>query len=297
MIELIDSVIDVIKRNVLNVKTLSAPANAGDTVITVSSARNFFAGNEIAIYQGETAQIATVCEVEGFTSLRVSPSLTCSFETGAEIQKLHGGQFVRFVLPGDPPTIPQYPAITVNHEGQGMEPAALGGTYAESHQLAVTLYVETANYDCSYRLRQKLTERIKHSLFRSPFLLIAPYFETSLIETTPAEDVFVRLANPSIFYDSPSGDSGFFIVNEERYPRAVTRQGTGSDVFVLNQWIPVEMTPENTRVIRPIHWVYDNMPEQIEYGTTVKGSTTLMDSRIDYRVRIMRNRYSEPLDV
>jgi hypothetical protein len=313
MYELLTAIKEAIEDHVLNMQSLTAPASEGDTRLTVGNAWRFQNGEQIALLSAEPTlqgnnsaepgcdskiDVLTVCDVIDHETIAVHPCLSSDYaatvtEDGttyqALVQKLHEGQYVRYVVVGNPPSIPQYPSITIEHRGVVNSPLAIR-MVEQKHRLRISAWADAATYDLSHRLVHRLSQAIETALFKAAFPIIYPWAETTIIEDVEQGDTLIKIDDINVLGNA----TGFYIVADgQKYPHAVDDE-LGNGVFRMTYGARRDYPKDETTVIRPLVHVYDATPEAITYGEGMDGDRLLLNARIDYSLKIARSRYREP---
>lgn len=289
MIELIESIKESIERDILQAQPLSLPVNIGDTLITVS-ANKYPRGTQLALYESSAncaqSEIVTVCTMPNSSSLGLASPVTGNYENGF-VQPIFADVFVAYVVIGNPPTIPRYPAITIDLVSTTNEPLALR-TFAQTHDVKIGVWTDASSYQNAYRLRDKLARRIEYSLFKTVFPLIRPWAETTLIENVTAGDSLIRVADQILL----NAVDIYLVSNYDRYPNSVTAD-LGHGIYQLSHNSPIDMVA-GSKVIRPLTYCYDALCRGIDYGSGKDNATLLLSATLNYQVKIARDRYQEP---
>ncbi len=288
-----DAVKRVITENVLSQTELAQDAPAGAIELVLGSTATLPVGAEIALVGSEDQiEIVTVCDrIDEFT-LRIGPALQSSFKAGSSTaQRSFGGQFVRHIASGNPPSFDSYPAITVEDRGHENNPLTLGtvGILSQNHQIIVTIWNEQTDYAQSRRVTQQMTEAIEGVLFRSVFPLVEPYCQTTLTEDMSPEVTTIRIEHPGLFagaYPLP------IEVHQagERWWFQIVEQLDGNTFRIQpgrNKWF----YRDRATVIRPRVHVYDSLCEGASYDVN---QDNLYYGQLTYRCSLARHRYHEP---
>lgn len=289
MIELLDSIKESIERDILQAQPISAPVNVGDSTITVS-ANKYPRGTQLALYSSTDncaqSEIVTVCTMPNSATLGLSAPVTANYSSGF-IQPIFADSFVAYVVTGNPPTIPKYPAVTVDLVTTTNEPLALR-TFSQTHDLKIGVWTDASSYENAYRLRDKLARRIEYSLFKTVFPLVRPWAETTLTENLTAGDSLIRVADQIL----ANAVDMYLVSNYERYPNSVTAD-LGNGIYQLSHNSPIDIAA-GSKVIRPLTYVYDSLCRGIDYGSGNDNATLLLSATLNYQVKLARDRYAEP---
>ena len=279
MYNLLQSIKKIIDRKVVNIQTFRQNISAGDTVVSVKSAKRFMPYSDIVFFregedEGEVNKIASIDDWKTIT-LENPVAENYNTNTGRITNMIYGGQWVNGVYIGDPPVIPRYPAITVYGESRSSEWLTLDST-RERFQIAISVYIENAHYDDGYEYVLKLTTDIERALFHNFYPLVLPYCTTVLLEDVSETDTVIRIEHD----DLNRYFKWFFIENDQYTRNASPRRYLDNGVVELNFPIGVPFSAGDD-VIFPGRHFYDTRAESTEYGNVVKNSL-LWGSRISY---------------
>lgn len=302
--ELEQAIRDAIEYHLLGTQMVLADAQQGDTTLLVGSTASLSPGDQIALYDGDCddtkLEILTVCEVFNEQAIRVNPPLAgnweCSVLDGSAIslqsvvQKLYDGEFIQYVTQGNPPSIPRYPAITVECTGNDNEALTLGvGVFSQEFGVRVTVWAEKETYHDARKQVQRLASKIELALFRTVFPVVCPWVEALLAEDMNPEQSFFVVTDGSELvqnYPYPIYLSTF----DGRYPTQIIEQ-MGANAFYIDRVYPRWFYEGLTTIVRPRVHIYDSFCD----GVTIdEGPDNLIYADISYRAKAARIRYSEP---
>lgn len=296
--ELEQAIKEAIEWNILGAQTLQEEAQAGDTNLVLGSTASFSEGNEIALYNSSHAETLTVCRILDEQTIKVQPALTRNWTSGG-IQKLHEKEFVQFVVQGNPPSIPRYPAITVECMGNENEALTLGvGVFSQEFSLRVTCWAEKNSYSNARKQVQQLASKIELALFRTVFPLVRPWNETELAESMEPEQNFFIVENGLALVSS---DTSFGVLEHPPYPIYLStpegrystqiRAQIGENEFSIDRLFNRAFPSGTTKIIRPKVHVYDSFCNGV---TISENNENLIYADVLYRAKSARIRYSEP---
>lgn len=301
MIELENAIADIIRKDVLNSQLVLEAVAVGDDVITIQDTASYPIGSQLAIREGSDSFICrVVCRLD---ARRIRIDTPSPFDMAASvfsddaiefhttILPLIENQIVAYVVCGNPPAIPKYPSVTVENVDVQNEPMTLR-TLKSDYRVVVRVWSEAATYDSSHRLIHKLAGKIEHCLFKAVTPLIEPYLCSTLAESIVTVDqTIIDVTDENLLIGATQAylQDSFGL----RQPIWI-KQALGAGRYELT--MPVGRSfVTGDRVVRPLTHVYDSLLEQISYGDGRDGDGVLLHfARLDYRLSINRDRYSEP---
>jgi hypothetical protein len=289
LIELVDSIRETITQDILQVAPISG--QAGETRLTLPTTANLIVGQSVAIYGGSencpSSEIHTVCSIIDGQTFSIDSPLLNSYENG-NLQPVFENQFVQYVLNGNPPSIPRYPAITIEETSTDNSPLTLG-LIEQQVNLRISVWTDKQSYDQSYRLRDTLANRIMSRLFRTAFPVVRPWKTTTLAEDFTAYTDILKVTD-NILCDRLL----FYLVKDGlRYPCAVV-ESLNNNVFRISQLFSITF-PKGTTVLRSDLHIYKQFGHGIDYINGTDNGTLLMGAILSYSASIARNRYFVPL--
>lgn len=279
MYDLLSALKTIISRKVANIQTLRTDAARGDTVLSLQNAKRFEPCQEIVIYREgeEEGEIHEIERTIDYKTIELKESVSEDYSTSnTKVQALlNGKQWIRGIYIGDPPVIPQYPAITIFGSGKSTEWLTIHST-SEKYLVEISVYAQAADYSQSVENVYKITKSIERTLFYNIYPLVQPFFSTTLLEDVEETDTVIRVEDNSIMRNFV----WFFVENDKytRYAKPKTYYSNG----VIDLAVPL-MAPFSAGddVIFPGRHMYDTRPESTSYGNFVKNSL-LWGSRISY---------------
>jgi len=290
MYEVECSIRHAIEYHLLGTQIVTEDAPTGQEAIRVGSTARLPAGTEIAIYNDSDVETTVVCDrlEDGYLSV---PALRNTWIEGTYVQPVYEGEFVQYVVSGNPPSIPRYPAITVECNGNVNDVLTLGavGVYSQEFGVQITVWAERDNYSDSRRQVQKLASKVESALFKTVYPVVEPWIETTLVCDMEPEQNWFTVENGNglagqiplpIYLSTPEG----------RYPSQIT-QHLGGHTFQMDRVFGRRFSANQTTVIRPRVHVYDTHCEGI---TLDENPDNLIYAEVSYSAKIARTRYSEP---
>lgn len=282
--QLIQSIRDLIDRYVVGRLDVTEPTGIDATTIRVQTTRNYAAGDDVAIYDDDNIDRNRVCAVVDGTTLTLTDPLQGSYNSGS-IQKTYEGLFVRHVLIGNPPSIPTYPAITVELDRIDREPLTLESVQ-DTHELNIHVFVDTSNFDASFKLMHDLAGRIELSLFLELYPIIEPFNETRFAEDVAPEDTIIRVTDPDVL---TCGIGPVIFESPGRRKMNRINENLGNGVFGLTFSAGGSFVAGD-KVIQPLVHGFNPSVHSIEFGTTIDNDVILKAARISYSLNIEKRR-------
>jgi len=282
MIDLLDAVKSTIERYIVGRIACTQDPREGDTTIHLQTSRRLSVPEDVVVYSKPTstepaiAERRTIESVPDSTTIVIDQPLTQDYENAA-IEKTVNGQFIDGVYLGDPPTLPSYPAITIEALDKDNEWSTLGRT-AETHSLDVTVWASHTDYENQYRTMLHYSRLIENSLFRSLMPLVPPYLTQTLSEPITETDTLYRVTS-----DSPvaAGWAQIWFESADHLRMSRCRCYHGNGVYEL-AIAPGANFPAGSKVIIPQRYFYDAFPSGIQYGSGTDGDRQLKYARIFY---------------
>lgn len=275
VLDVLDAVRRIVSKWTITTTTLTADAIAGDTIITVDSTLRFIAGNEIVLRDADgntepTPGVLTILNVLDNTHLELSEPLQLSWvlANSPSIFKAINGQYIQAVYIGDPPVIPQFPAITVNSKSKPSEWMTTRGT-KERYNIEISIFANAADYEDGFRFVHDIAEIIDVGLKHNIYPIVNSFDVYGLTADLVAGDSFVKIADTSklVCYDRILIENKFKVFESEivNIVDATTikvRLSADSDYTVA----------DGSKLIRPHRWIFNSWPAEINFGHIPKGS-------------------------
>lgn len=295
MLQLQEAIKKIIERYIVNIVPFSESISAQSTTIPVMSSGRFQKCDQVVIYnqtvldatgEGEIRQISCIPDRN---TVELDEALIDAYPLGTSfIQKLVGGKFVQGIYLGDPAKISHYPAITINATEKSNEWLTLSST-SETFQIDITVLVEAADYEASYRLMHVYADQIEDALFKSLYPLAEPFDTAILAEDVTPTDTIIRITD---FQDLVNHLTGFLFLESWNNLRSNRiKQILGSGVFELAIPIGGNFTAGDT-VIQPGRHFYNAFPRGIKFGTINQESTVFKAAVISYMAQEEVKRYT-----
>lgn len=303
MLDILHAIKKVIEKYIVNVVSLSANANAGDTEVYVENTRRFNVGDIIAIYslvgshsqpEGDIRNVTQVCD----DRLVFSIPLSSAYTTNSYVEKMIGVEegkatMLRSIYIGEPDVIPRFPAITINGRSRSSEWLTLESTN-ETYDIDITVYTIAADYEAKLELMYYYAKAIEQSLFRSLYPLVEPYNITQFAEDVDPSDTTVKVVDPDAFVCK--GVSWVFL-ESSLYLRPNQITGDLGNGYLKLQFPAGASFSAGDSLIQPLRHMWRALPKGTTYGTVSKG-TMLAAAVISYTVEeeVWRhNVYKDPL--
>lgn len=284
MEDILDSLRRIISRWVETVSPIDSTVNPGDSLIYVDSSKRFQPGDEVMIHgplEGEPNLIVDSI-VDDTTILLSTPVYNrWSVDENPVLRKLLNGMFIEGIYLGNPAVIPMYPAITINGTSTDSEWMTLDST-RERFNIEISVFVQADTHENGYRFLLRTVKTIVDGLKNNVYPLVNDYNSTAAIADITKNDIFVRVADSSIFNthltDTSSvypRDSDARCIIEDKWKSEETRvqQIVNATTVKLN---PIAChnfsTDNNTILISPNRFIFNSWPATVEYGTVSKGS-------------------------
>lgn len=275
MLQLQEAIKKIIERYIINIVPLSSAISVQSSTVPILSSKRFRKCDQVVIYNqavfdatGE-GEIRTITCVPNSTSVELDDPLIDAYPaTTSFIQKIVGGNYVQGVYIGDPAKISHYPAITVNAVEKSNEWLTLSST-SETYEIDISIFVQAADYELSYRLMDIYTKQIERALFRSLYPLVEPFDTAILAEAVGPTDTIIRVTD---FEQLVSHLTGYLFLESWNNLRSNRiRQILSPGVFELA--LPIGGTfAAGDKVIQPGRHFYNAFPRGIKYGTINKES-------------------------
>lgn len=303
MLEIQRAIKRIIERYIANIRTNSEAVDADDTIITLTSARRFECGDELAIYEpnNEAAGgfVRTIDEIIDKHSIRINESLDVSFAAETlNVQKLLGfdagsQSFMKGIFLGDPAVISRFPAITVDAKNRTAEWLTLDSV-REKYEIDITVYVLAADFEQQYELMHHYVKCIESSLFRSFYPLVEPYNTTTLAEAVESGDCLMKITDEELL---KCRGGWFFLEDFDHLEPNGVIDYLGHGIYEVTSNFRNSFDVEDTVVIEPRRHIFNSLPASTQYGTVMKG-TMLKAARISYfceEERLVHVPYVDPL--
>jgi len=281
MIQLLDGIKKVLERYIINITPITSAANAGDTTITIASARRYKACEEIVVYNGSTkkGELHTVSCVLDAHNIEIDSPLVASYsaDNGA-VQKLVDSQWLQGIYIGDPGKISHYPAISIDAKEKTNEWFTLEST-SETFNIDITIFCLAEDYERTYRMMGIYAKMIETALFRSLFPLVQPYELGVLAEDVAATDTTIKIVDPLGIQRASQGY--VFLESWDHLRSNRIKQSLGSGVFEM--FFPAGRDFEaGDTLVKPYRHFYNAFPRSIKYGTINQETVVLKAAVISY---------------
>ena len=300
-----DSVIDLIKKNLIAESKITSDINVGDTVISVYNSYRFHAGEEIVIidygYNDPDHIHYNVLEYAKIKAINSTTSITLSNQTQGHwtledksfIQKTigHSPLHSSNVLYGDRAVIPiEEMAITVEPVSLSNDWLYIQGGLNEEYRLRIMIYGKSILTDEGRRILDRYSWAI-YSLLNSNIHLEVNGYDTPLMNNYSAGDNIV------VIEDTPENRENFVVKENTDYSLQDNITGSCSlgmrivDVRYEGGLMFIEISPVDDSdyllsefaVFRRLGmYIYDSRVDSINYGQVSKGSALLRASEVNW---------------
>lgn len=293
MLQILESIKNIIEKFVVNITPLTAQADAGDTIISIASTRRYCVGDNIIVYNKPDAQtqatgeVFTVTDIIDSTSLELSAALIATYPVATSTtQKLTGytggvPRFLEAVYLGDPPVIPRFPAICIDAKTRSSEWMTIR-SIKNSYSLDVIIYVDMADYESQYKTMLTWTKKIETGLFRSLYPLVGPYTIGTLAQDANADDTVVTLVDP---LGEQCAIGWVFIESYDYLAPNMILGHLGNNVYKLVHPLGFDFSAGD-KLVRPTRHVFNTLPANTRYGVLNKDGKMLKSAIISYNCQI-----------
>jgi hypothetical protein len=300
MLDLLRAIRRIISRYIVNQRSIVADASPGDSTISVESVHRFNVGDQLAIYMRPEENAATEAEIKYITeipdvnTLVLDSELTGSYAANdSAIEKTVAGTFLRGIYLGNPPILPAYPAITIHMMDKDNSPLTLDST-TEDFSVAITIWINSEDYDLQYQLMLYYASQIENSLFRSLYPLVEPYSVAYLADPVEPDDTLIHVAegSPPLY---PPCDA--FLESPECVKLIRLAEDLGNGVYRL-AFVQGKPFAAGDSVIRPHRAFYMTMPSGIKVADIQSADGPLTGARLIYVAKEERRRlrgYYDPM--
>jgi len=285
MEEVLDSVRRIVAQWTATSTPLISNVTPGDTILNVNNTKRFRQGDEITIYStnkgAETYLV--IDEILDTTHMQLTSAVTYAWTTleNALVAKTFYGNFIQGIYLGEPDPIPKFPAITIQATTRDSEWMTLDST-RETYKLELNVYVKAGVQEDAYRFLIRITDIIQKGLKQNIMPLVGPYETSALTSNAEAGDLFLKVADSSIF-DPGNGGLGRAIL-EDLYKAEEFRIEEVVNSTTVKLITPVCFdydVDDGTKLISIRRLVYNAWPDNIQYGTIFKG-TLLKAAKISW---------------
>jgi hypothetical protein len=299
---IVDSIIDIIKKELIAKTSLSSDASIGDTTISVVNSFHFYAGQEIVFidwgYNDETAdhyqmfEYSVVKSVTDTTTIVLVSALEGNWTTSNKsfIQKTiaHSPLYDHNVLYGDREVIPtDEVAITIEPVTLSNEWIYLQGGLSEESRLTITIYGQSVETEEGLRILNIYSKAVYDLLNNSLHLNINDY-QTPITRDISLNDGSFYVCNNDV-NDELFVVGGSYTFQDNDSPRctwykATSKSYVGDEICLIvdcliNQEILIS---EYGLAIKMNRYLYDSRVDSVTFGKTQKGSAVLRASELSW---------------
>lgn len=264
MLEVLESLEDTIKRFAMNEQDLIADANIGDTIIQVAQTRKFFNGETIVVRDSDQGEIRVIDKIIDEKTFTITEPLVRSWTVaeGSLVQKAPGGQYVKRIYYGDPTVIPDYPAITIMGDSRDEEWWTINST-KKTWNCTITVLVEDASDEESYKTMLKLAKTIEEGLWINRWPIFDTTFETDVITDGNSGDFILEVDDTSGFR---AKDQIVIEDLDRTQQNQIKRVIDEHNILLEAELIWDFKVSEGATVLVPSRWVMWSKPESTDYG-------------------------------
>jgi len=300
-----DSIIDLIKKNLIAKSNIVSDVNVGDTVINVYNAYRFHADEEIVFIDYgynvvgnvhyDMFEYSKIKSVNSTTSITVSSPVQSDWTVANKsfVQKTigHSPLYVDNVLYGDREVIPVDDiAITVEPVSLNNDWMYLQGGLNEEYRLRIMIYGKSIETSEGRRILDRYSWAV-YSLLNSNLHLDVNGYETPLLSDYTAGD------NTVVIEDTPENRENFVVLPNTDYSlqdnltgscalgiRITSRIISGGLIYlVINPVDDSSYSLSEFAMFRRLGiYIYDSRADSINYGQVSKGSAFLRASEINW---------------
>jgi hypothetical protein len=299
---IVDSILDLVKINLISKTNLTSSANSGDTIINVENSFNFFSGQEIVLidygYNDPSSEhyqkfeYAVIKSVIDTNTVELNTPVISNWLllNKSFIQKTiaHSPLYEQNVLYGDRNIIPtDEVAITVEPLSVSNDWIYLQGGLNEETKVQITIYGQSVETEEGMRILNKYSKSVYDILNLNLHLNINDYQAPLIKNINIGEDTFCVCDNPE--------NRKYFVVGscfsfqDNLMPRCSEYQAI--NVNVDNNEICVTVnrefdhsytTNEFGIAIRMNRYLYDSRVDNVSFGTIQKDSAVLRASQLSW---------------
>jgi len=302
MLQLQEAIKKIIEKFIVNITAFGSDTLSGTTTIPVDSARRYQIGDGIAVYNTDIlnktgeGEIRTIKSIPDCNTIVVCDALVDNYpQETSFVQKMVGDRFLEAIHIGNPGKYTHFPAISIDAKDKKNEWITLEST-GETFNVDITVYVESADYEKSYRLMQIYIKRIENALFRSLYPLVEPFDCATLSADVVATDNVIQISDPN---DLVKGQLGWIFLESSDFLKSNSVE-TILDAGVFQLRKPVGRPFFiGDKVIRPRRHFYDAFPRGIQYGTINQESGVFKAAVLNFMAKEEIRRgvpYQDPLD-
>jgi hypothetical protein len=271
MEEVIDSVRSIVSKWVNTSRPLTADADIGDDIISVTSSKRLKVNDQVMLRNALVYETGFLIEeiIDRYT-IRLSRPVSSkdwTVDENTTLIKTINDMFVHAVYFGDPEVIPFYPAISVFGESRASEWLTLDST-SERYELQINVYVEDGSHEAGHRFLHKITDAIQFGLKKNIYPLVGDFETTALLADVASGDFIIKVSDSSIFTEG----NRIFIEDDFNLQESFVREVLDSQTVQLWQNICEEYNASDSLVIVPTRFIYNSWPATIDYGKIHKGS-------------------------
>ncbi len=309
---LVDSLMDLVKKNIIAKTDLTADAVIGNSTVSVYNAFQFRKGDEVVFidydYDYEdlphfkTMEYAKIKEVLSTTSIELEIPLQDNWTLAkrAFIQKTlgHSPLMEKHVYYGDREVIPtEYVAVTVDPGNVSNEWLYIPGGLGENYNIKITVYSKSIDTDGGKRILDKYCDNICQLLNENIHLRVDVY-ETQLqqdaltgattivLEDNAKNQELIAPYNPlsANEYEYPFGFELQDNIHATCWIKILSvTSGGGFITATLEKPLPCDFLKSEFAILRRMgQYIYESRADGIEYGLIQKGSAFIRAGQINW---------------
>ena len=282
LLDVLESLREIIFRYVMVSTSLVSDINIGDKDIFILTTRKFFRGDEIFLInndtkKGEKHTIERIID-RNHIVLKDQSSLFISMANG-RVDKAAGSQYVKRVYLGDPNNIPDFPSITIEGKRESEEWWTIKSTKI-TWSCTISVYLEDANYEESYKNMIKLTSSIEKALWTNRWPVFGSLSEKEITSDINVNDQIIKVSDTSQLqpgYRVMIEDIDFTQENEiETVIDNTTLKLSARSIYDFSTLL-------NAKLFVPERWIMWSYTPSTDSGYVHKG-TLMKASQINWQV-------------
>jgi hypothetical protein len=299
---IVDSIIDVIKKELIAKTDLSSDALIGDTTISVVNSFHFYAGQEIVLidwgYNDSTSahyqiyEYAVVKSVTDTTTVVLASALEGNWTTANQsfIQKTiaHSPLYDHNVLYGDREVIPTDEiAIAIEPVSLSNDWLYVQGGLSEESRLTITIYGQSVETEEGLRILNKYTKAVYDTLNGSLHLNVNDY-QTSISRDINANSNSFCICN-TVKNDEEFAVGESIALQDNDSPRCITyeilsKSYSGDEICLVvdDLFIDQFLKSEYGVAIKTNRYLYDSRVDSVTFGKIQKGSAILRAAELSW---------------
>ena len=289
--QLIDGMINVLKKNVVARTRLTQDVFAGTGIIKVDNSFHFENVNEIALFDeggADALNFHTIANIIDTTTIQLLQPVTRDFlvSRSAMIQKALGNSYVfaEDILFGDREVIPNPDRviITVNPDSLSNNWIYLMGGLDEEYKLTITIYAKDDAFEDGLRIISKFADNIYHLLNNNIHLDIVND-ETPLTADVSIGSNTVQIADTSS-WPVDASDHRYELQDNENVEIdfAIDSVPNSTDIVLSRDTVKDYMISRKAILRRRVRYLYDSRVDNVDFGYISKDNTIFKAARLSW---------------